>query len=107
MGTPRNQDKGPIHGAAAEGFGAAYERDKASARKDVDATLAGPKPANVPIDADVKNPDHEAERPAPSSPSLVNDTLRGPGPNGAGNSQGDGRIDPQGQQGSTRHDHRR
>jgi hypothetical protein len=53
----------------------------------------------------VKNPDHEAETPAPSSSSMVNEELRGPGPNGAGNSRGNGRVDPQGQQGSTQHDH--
>ena len=47
-----------------------------------------------------KNPDHEAEIHAPMVAMRPADQ-KGPGPNQAGKSPGNGKVDPQGQQGGT------
>ena len=99
MGSTKNHDKGPVHGAAAQGYSAAYEADKARAERALTEVMAG---APAPVASDetgIKNPDGEFSNPAPMIHPGLGDS--GPGPNGPGNSKGDGSIDPQGQQGGT------
>jgi hypothetical protein len=114
MGTPDDYGKGPVHGSAAAGISAAYDRDRNRAEAELQATIAGPRdrPA-VDNDPEVKNPDGEWENPAPMTASRRRDPQPpgpvtasgsetvGDQPNQAGNSKGDGTIDPQGQQGGT------
>jgi hypothetical protein len=92
-------DKGPTHGAEAQGYSAAYEADRARALAAQKACMAGPDA--VPPDPGAKNPDREFEAPAPMPEGAPTPYPSGPGPNAAGNSKGDGTIDPQGQQGGT------
>jgi len=99
MGSPENHDKGPTHGHSAKGYSAAYEADRPRAEQSLKESMtAAPSPIGRD-DTSLKNPDGEFANPAPMS-KPASGTAR-PGPNGVGNSKGDGSIDPQGQQGGT------
>ena len=98
MATHDKYEKGPTHGFSARGYDAAYAADRARAEKELASTMAGPKHP-LAKDATAKNPDNELQMPASMPEGATHQAMAGPGPNGAGNSQGDGTVDPQGQQG--------
>jgi hypothetical protein len=85
----------------AKGIDAAYEKERAEAVAKLHDDMAGPKRTGMPPDGDSKNPEGEFERPAPMDIRAKPEHPVEPGPNGPGNSKGDGTIDPQGQQGGT------
>jgi hypothetical protein len=101
MAARKDFDKGPRHNSQAEGYSAAYERARPQALREERDAMAGPENLSVPDnDIEMKNPDGEFARPA----SMSEESSSLPhfdGPNGLGNSKGDGSIDPQGQQGGT------
>lgn len=47
MAVRDNYDSGPTHGFEAKGYSAAYDKARPKALHDLEATLAGPKPANA------------------------------------------------------------
>jgi hypothetical protein len=94
-------DKGPTHGFSAQGYSAAYERERLGAEQELQSTMAGHPPDAALGDATLKDPDRELEAPASMPEGFPHQSIAGPGPNGVGNSAGDGSIDPQGQQGGT------
>lgn len=93
-------DRGPTHGFSARGYDVAYEADRARAEKELASTMTGPK---HPLEGEPtdKNPDHELQAPASMPEGAPHQAAAGPGPDGPGNSRGDGTIDPQGQQAGT------
>lgn len=101
MAANDNYDKGPKHGFSARGYSAAYDADRKRAQQELSATMAGHGPGAALDDPTLKNPDRELQAPASVPEGALHQPPLGPGPNMAGNSKGDGTIDPQGQQGGT------
>ena len=90
----------PAYGDA-KGMDAAYEKQHAQAVAEMRADMAGPRQTGEPPAGDVKNPEGEFQTPAPMDGAARPQQPGEPGPNGTGNSKGDGSADPQGQQGGT------
>jgi hypothetical protein len=92
---------GPYPTPESQGIDKGYEAVRDQAKAELAGTMAGPeKPLQQISGEDIKNPEGEFAIPAPRTGS-PNQEQRAPGPNQAGNSAGDGSIDPQGQQGGT------
>ncbi|MGH6828811.1 MAG: hypothetical protein ACREFW_07865 [Rhizomicrobium sp.] len=90
MATPGKMLPGPHRGSEAEGYSAAYERERKQALDEERDLMAGPKGLTVPIgDTEMKNPDGEFQNPAPMSEE------------DAGRGKSDPKVDPEGQQGGT------
>ena len=83
----------------AKGIEGAYRAERPAAVADMKQDMAGPEGAASELAPGLKNPDEEFQSPAPMDKRAR--TGIDQGPNGVGNSKGDGSIDPQGQQGGT------
>ena len=94
--TKNDSNKSPP--AESNGIDEDYEKERPRALKELEAQMAGPRNPGKP-EADVKNPDGEFENPAPFTNAIRSTKLVAP--NGTGNSDGNGDIDPQGQQAGT------
>jgi hypothetical protein len=99
MGSSQNHDKGPTHGDSAEGYSGAYDAQRSVDQRSKSNTMPDRHMSVEADDTSLKNPEGEFDNPAPMVHPRSGQT--GPGPNGPGNSKGDGSIDPQGQQGGT------
>lgn len=92
---------GPYPTPESQGIDRGYEAVRAKAEAELEGTMAGPsKPLEQISGEGIKNPEGEFAIPA-SHTGAPDRQQRGPGPNQAGNSAGDGSVDPQGQQGGT------
>jgi hypothetical protein len=97
MTKPRDTDTGLwTDFSDARGIDLQYERVKAKAEKELDATLAGPSKISVPADdTELKNPDGEFADPAAMVEPPAERAMKG------WDSRGDHMHDPEGQQGGT------
>ena len=92
---------GPYPTPESQGIDRGYEAVRAKAEAELEGTMAGPsRPLEQVSGEGIKNPEGEFAIPAPHT-GTPDHQQRGPGPNQAGNSAGDGSVDPQGQQGGT------
>jgi len=91
-------DVRPLPTAESIGFDKGYEHARPRAFAALDGQMAGPRHSDLPKEG-VKNPEGECQNPALFTGSPHADGVEEA--DGAGNSAGNGDLDPQGQQGGT------